>query len=537
MNSKLPHLKKGVFLLLAPFVLSCGGLKFTASELKIPPHFEGKKAALNDSQKKHWHLLDLAKDSIPGMSVERAYKELIKDNKGEKVIVAVIDSGVDIDHRELNESIWVNSGEIPNNGIDDDNNGYIDDIHGWNFLGKITKENMEVVRLQKKEKPESNAFKKLDEARKESLLKKERELVEINYMVDKAKVTDSILSIALNKKNYSLEEAEEISPKTFSIMEAIIFKRFLTERNLTLSKLKKYAEGTKIGIEAHYNIDFDGRSLLGDNPEDIDDRGYGDPKVMGPDKKDADHGTHVAGIIAAKRDDNSGSKGIAKNIEIMVLRAVPDGDEYDKDVALAIRYAVDNGARIINTSFGKGQSPHVEWVWDALKHAEKKDVLVINAAGNSGKNVDPGYDKSFITDEKEGVEIVSNFITVGASSSSYGEDQIASFSNYGKKNVDVFAPGNAIWSSVPNDRFDYYDGTSMAAPNVSGVAAVLRSYFPKISAPQIKQILIKSGLPIYSQILDPEEGGLISPSKISRSGKVVNLYNALIFASNKLYKK
>ena len=347
MNSKLSHLKKGVFLLLATFVLSCGGLKFTASELKIPPHFEGKKAALNDAQKKHWHLLDLAKDSIPGMSVERAYKELIKDNKGEKVIVAVIDSGVDIDHRELNESIWVNSGEIPNNGIDDDDNGYIDDIHGWNFLGKIIKENMEVVRLQKKEKPESDAFKKLEEARKESLLKKERELVEINYMVDKAKVTDSILSIALNKKNYSLEEAEEISPKTFPIMEAIIFKRFLTERNLTLSKLKKYAEGTKTGIEAHYNIDFDGRSLLGDNPEDIDDRGYGDPNVMGPDKKDADHGTHVAGIIAAKRDDNSGNKGIAKNIEIMVLRAVPDGDEYDKDVALAIRYAVDNGARTV----------------------------------------------------------------------------------------------------------------------------------------------------------------------------------------------
>ena len=172
MKSKLPHLKKSVFLLLAPFVLSCGGLKFTASELKIPPYFEGKKAALNDAQKKHWHLLDLAKDSIPGMSVERAYKELIKDNKGEKVIVAVIDSGVDIDHRELNESIWVNSGEIPNNGIDDDDNGYIDDIHGWNFLGKITKENMEVVRLQKKEIPESDAFNKLEKARKESLLKK-----------------------------------------------------------------------------------------------------------------------------------------------------------------------------------------------------------------------------------------------------------------------------------------------------------------------------------------------------------------------------
>ena len=537
MESKLPHLKKSVFLLLAPFILSCGGLKFTASELKTPPHFEGKKAALNDVQKKHWHLLDLAKDSIPGMSVERAYKELIKDNKGEKVIVAVIDSGVDIDHSQLNESIWVNPGEIPNNGLDDDNNGYIDDIHGWNFLGKITNENMEVVRLQKKEKPGSDSFNKLEKARKESLLKKERELVEINFMIDKAKASDSVLSIALNKKNYTLKDAEKISPKTFSVMEAIIFKRFLTEKSLTLNKLKKYAEGSKTGIEAHYNIDFNGRSLLGDNPEDIDDCCYGDPNVMGPDKKDADHGTHVAGIIAAKRDDNSGNKGIAKNIEIMVLRAVPDGDEYDKDVALAIRYAVDNGAWIINTSFGKGQSPHVEWVWDALKHAEKKDVLVISAAGNSGKNIDPGNDKSFITDEKNGVEIVSNFITVGASSSSYGKDQIASFSNFGKKNVDVFAPGNAIWSSVPNDSFDFFDGTSMAAPNVSGVAAILRSYFPKISAPKIKQILIKSGLPIYSQILDPEEGGLTSPNKISRSGKMVNLYNALIFASNKLYKK
>ena len=221
----------------------------------------------------------------------------------------------------------------------------------------------------------------------------------------------------------------------------------------------------------------------------------------------------------------------------MVLRAVPDGDEYDKDVALAIRYAVDNGAKVINTSFGKGYSPNKDWVWDALKYAEKKDVLIVNAVGNRGANIDPGKKKTYVTDEVGGKEIVSNFLTVGAVGPSYDEGQVASFSNFSSINVDVFAPGSEIWSTVPENKYDYYSGTSMAAPSAAGVAAVLRSFFPKLKAYQVKKVLMNSGLPLYPTVENPDSGELVNPKTLSKSGKMVNLYNALIYASNKSYKK
>ena len=245
----------------------------------------------------------------------------------------------------------------------------------------------------------------------------------------------------------------------------------------------------------------------------------------------------MSGIIAANRNDKKGNRGVYDQAKIMVLRAVPDGDEYDKDIALAIRYAADNGAKVINTSFGKDYSPHKEWVWDALKYAEEKDVLIVNAAGNSGANVDPGNKKTYVTDELDGKEIVSNFLTVGAVGSSYSKEQVASFSNFGSVNVDVFAPGSKIWSSVPRGKYEFYSGTSMAAPNASGVAAAIRSFFPKLKAYQVKRILMNSGVPLYPTIENPKTGELVNPKVLSRSGKMVNLYNALIYASNKSYKK
>ena len=204
---------------------------------------------------------------------------------------------------------------------------------------------------------------------------------------------------------------------------------------------------------------------------------------------------------------------------------------------MAIRYAVDDGAKVINTSFGKGYSPHKEWVWDALKYAEKKDVLIVNAAGNSGANVDPGNKKTYITDEVDGKEIVSNFINVGAINNSFNKDQVASFSNFGSVNVDVFAPGSNIWSSVPQEKYDFYSGTSMAAPNTSGVAAAIRSFFPKLKAHQVKSVLMNSGVPLYPTLKNPKTRELVNPKTLSVSGKAVNLYNALIYCSNKSYKK
>lgn len=530
-------MKKLFYLLSCPLMISCSTIKFVGNPTTTSLVDYNKKEALVEYEEKFWHLMDLRRDSIAGMSVDRAHDELIKDQKGETVIVAVIDSGVDIDHPELQEIIWINEDEIPNNLIDDDQNGYVDDIHGWNFLGESELENMESVRLQRKETPGSEAFEKFEKDRLKNIQNKKEELASIESMIQKYHESDSIIKLVLGKEKYSLEEVENFSPKTFALMEALIFRRFLSENQLTKSKLEVYQKGAQSGIDGHYNIDFDGRAIVGDNPDDINDQNYGNGNVIGPKKDGANHGTHVSGIIAANRNDKKGNRGVYDQAKIMVLRAVPDGDEYDKDIALAIRYAADNGAKVINTSFGKGYSPHKEWVWDALKYAEEKDVLIVNAAGNSGANIDPGNKKTYVTDELDGKEIVSNFLTVGAVGSSYSKEQVASFSNFGSVNVDVFAPGSKIWSSVPRGKYEFYSGTSMAAPNASGVAAAIRSFFPKLKAYQVKRILMNSGVPLYPTIENPKTGELVNPKVLSRSGKMVNLYNALIYASNKSYKK
>tara|TARA_A100001015_G_scaffold260247_1_gene304794 strand:- start:2466 stop:4058 length:1593 start_codon:yes stop_codon:yes gene_type:complete len=530
-------MRKFFYIMIFPLTISCGTIKFLGNPISTPLVGYNKKEPLNDFEKKFWHLLDLRKDSIPGMSVEKAHEELIKGQKGEKVIVAVIDSGVDIEHPDLQDAIWVNNDEIPNNNIDDDQNGYVDDLHGWNFLGDSEQENMESVRLQKKEVPGSEAYKKFERIRLENIKSKEQELRSIEDMTYKFKKSDSVIKVTLGKENFTIEDIEDFSPKSFALMEALIFRRFINENQLTKSKLEDYLKGARRGIDAHYNIDFNGRNIVGDNPDDINDTNYGNGNVIGPKKEGANHGTHVSGIIASNRRNKLGNKGICDSVEIMVLRAVPDGDEYDKDIALAIRYAVDNGAKVINTSFGKGYSPHKEWVWEALKHAEKNDVLIINAAGNSGANIDPGRKKTYVTDEVDGKEIVTNFLTVGAVGYSYSKEQVASFSNFGSINVDVFAPGDKIWSSVPFGKYQYYSGTSMAAPNTSGVAAVIRSFFPKVRAHQVKKILMDSGMPLHPKVEDPASGEPVNPKKLSRTGKVINLYNALIYASEKAYRK
>ena len=528
-------MKKIYIIILILSIYSCGSVKFKGDPLYGPLNFESKKAPLSSQEKKQWHLLDLSTDSIPGMSVERAYKELIKEKKGASVIVAIIDSGVDINHPEIKDNIWVNKGEIPNNGLDDDQNGFVDDVNGWNFLGNCEQENMESVRLQKKEDPGSDIYKNFEKQRQKNIQEKKEELSTINEFIEKALSSDSLIKKTLGVEKYTLNDVENFSPKSFKLIDALIFQRDFKERGLSVSKLEDYKKGALISINKHYSLNFNPREIVGDNPDDINDTNYGDGNVIGPVLDGADHGTHVSGIIASEREDSSGSKGIYNNVKIMVLRAVPDGDEYDKDVALAIRYAVDNGAKVINTSFGKGYSPHVDWVWDALRHAEKKDVLIVNAAGNSSENIDPGMKKTFITDEKEGKEIVSNFLTVGSSSYDYGEEQISRFSNYGKISVDLFAPGDKIWSTIPNKSFDYHSGTSMAAPNASGVAAVLRSYFPKLSASKVKKILMDSGLPLFDRVKVPGSEKLLAPKEVSKSGKLINLYNALIYASNKKY--
>lgn len=486
-----------------------------------------KKIPLTENELQRWSHLDLEKDSIPGMSVDKAYSELLKDKKGTKVIVAVIDSGVDIDHPDLKGAIWTNPKEIANNKKDDDKNGYVDDIHGWNFLGDSYDETLEMTRILKKGDDGSETYKKAlaDHTAEYKKMMSYKQPVDMLYEADKT------IREELKKDDYTLEELKNVASVKYKLYQSksilLAYAADVGEKfREDLTSFKDHVYGN---LNYKLNIDFDGRKVVGDNPEDFNDRKYGNNKVYGSNKENTEHGTHVAGIIAQKRNNNIGGDGVANNVEIMAIRAVPNGDEYDKDIALAIRYAVDNGAKVINGSFGKDFSPHAEWVWEALKYAESKDVLFVHAAGNDGKDID--VEPNFPTDSKDkNTEIVSNFLQIGALNYEYGEKIIADFSNYGTKNVDIFAPGVKIYATLPNGKYKYLQGTSMASPNTAGVAALIRSHYPNLKASQVKEIIMQSGTPIDMIVNVGENGEKRNFSEASVSGKIVNAFNALKMA-------
>ncbi|GEQ84900.1 peptidase S8 [Patiriisocius marinistellae] len=513
--------------------------------LKITP--------LTETQLKMWSAADLATDTIPGMAVDRTYAELLTGRTGQKVIVGVIDSGVDIEHEDLKNVLWTNKGEIPGNNIDDDKNGYIDDIHGWNFLGDIVAENMEYVRIVRKLKPkyEGKTESAISAADREefALYQKaqaeaEKEIQQTNANVQQysgilaqLKPAHAAISTKLGTEDYSKADLAAIeSPTEAEQQQIALLTQMLNYDDNIPAFIKQLNSGVEYfegRLNSHFSMTEDFRAAIGDNPDDNSNPYYGNNDVDGPDPKKADakHGTHVSGIIAAQRNNGIGMNGVASNVEIMVVRAVPDGDEYDKDIANAIRYAVDNGAKVLNTSFGKYYSTHPEWVNDAIKYAAKKDVLIVNAAGNEGLDLDAT--RVYPNDQVGAdAEISDTFLTVGALNYKYGGDLVANFSNYGKTNVDVFGPGVKIWATTPLNTYEYLQGTSMAAPNVAGVAAMIRSYFPKLSAQQVKQLLMDSGLSTKTPVVlggDPSNVG--SFGEISTSGKMVNMYNAFIMAS------
>ena len=551
MKNLKPFLLATTTLLLA----SCGSsvAPIDATLLKSSNSLTLKTANIEDAQLKVWSATDLATDTIPGMSVDKAYAELIPNLKGTNVIVAVIDSGIDIEHEDLKNVIWVNKGEIPNNGIDDDKNGFIDDVHGWNFLGDIVGENLEFTRIVRRYDGKFNGkdVAEISEVDMETFVLYQKAKAEQtkNYdeteanrdrytqMLKEVTDADNVISKKLGKEDYTAEElAAIIDPdddeqKNIAVLTQMLsYGGSIPEFMVRLNGGIDYYNGR---MKNHFNMDTDFRGVLNDNPYDITDTSYGNNDVDGPNpkKEDALHGTHVAGIIAAQRGNGIGMDGVAQNVEIMVVRAVPDGDEYDKDVALAIRYAVDNGAKVINTSFGKGYSQNPEWVWDAIKYAGKKDVLIVNAAGNDGLDLD--ITTSYPNDQNgTGAEMSDNFITIGALNYKYGEEMVATFSNYGATSVDLFSPGVKIWSTTPLDTYEYLQGTSMASPNVAGVAAMIRSYYPKLSAKQVKQVLMDSGLHTSTPVIVGGEESNIQPfDAISKSGNTANLYNALIMAS------
>lgn len=527
----------------ASLLVACGGTSKIAS-LPIET-LEGKNIPTqvenpSKDELKTWPHRDLLTSGYPGISLAEAYKAL-KGRKAQTVIVGVVDSGVDINHEDLKSIIWTNPKEIPNNGIDDDKNGYVDDVHGWNFLGEINQDNLEYVRILKKGDTSDPDYKRAEE-KYEKEFKDANEKIELYSQIkERIAQSDALIQKHLGKKEYTEEDLDKIDASSLQLLGAVRGMKYLLSNGVSVKEtleelsegIKHYEDRLKYGL----NKEFNPRKVLNDNPDDITDKIYGNNNVIGPTAEGALHGTHVAGIIAAVRHNNIGIDGVADHVRIMPVRTVPDGDEYDKDVALALRYAIDNGAKVINTSFGKEFSPHKEWVYDALKYAAEKDVLIVNAAGNDTKNVD--VQLTFPDDNIDGKEFTDTMITIGALNYEYNENLVASFSNYGKNNVDLFSPGVQIYATVPENKYKFLDGTSMAAPEVAGVAALIRAYFPKLKAREVKQILMESGLtPTVKEVLvggrgEEGEAKRMLFSELSKSGKIVNAYNAIILAAQR----
>jgi subtilisin family serine protease len=492
-----------------------------------------KISKLTENQKRVWGHLDLVQDTVPGMSVDKAYNEIIKNKKGQTTIVAVIDSGIDIDHEDLDDVIWTNTKEIANNGKDDDNNGYIDDIHGWNFLGDAYDEQLEYVRLLASGDKSNPRYQEAQAEYEKDYQKYSSRKVQYDQILQQVVSADQAVSAYLKKDNYTQNDVNSIKTEDASLQQSISILKYVYSLDFeTVSDFKKELSDAIVSISERLNFnlnkDFRGRKT-GDNPDDLSQKFYGNGNVK-PVKKDESHGTHVAGIIAAERNNNKGVNGVANNVKIMSVRAVPNGDEYDKDVALAIRYAVDNGAKVINTSFGKYYSPHSDWVRDAIAYAGQKDVLIVNAAGNEGIDLDKKdvYPNDAIG---TGLEVANNFITVGSLDPVYGSKMVSGFSNYGKINVDVFAPGEDIYSTFPENEYESIGGTSMASPAVAGIAALIRSQYPNLTATQVKQIIVDSGLPLTTKVIvGGDANNVQSFNVLSKSGRIANAYNALIMA-------
>jgi subtilisin family serine protease len=501
-------------------------------------------STLTIAQKKapdNWQTLDPKTDKVYGTAVEEAYKTL-NGKTAQTVIVAVIDGGTDVDHEDLKDIIWTNPGEIADNGIDDDKNGYIDDVHGWSFLGgKNGDINYEATELARMYMRMNKKFKNVDPATlsgDDAKEYKEFEKIKPEYQKTQAEsdaqaAQFSVLSDFIGKvKKQSGGEFSKSTVKSFvpdNPQDEMIKKRMKLILALVNAKEmdQQVTQGAGMIINmAKYNrmnVDSIRQYMVGDDPNNPDERYYGNNHVKGPD---ALHGSHVAGIIAAIRNNNLGINGIASNVKIMVVRAVPDGDERDKDVANAIRYATDNGAKVINMSFGKYYSPDKKVVDEAVQYALSKDVLLIHAAGNESKDKD--VEQSYPARELASGTIVPNWIEVGASSYKKGKTIIGSFSNYGKTKVDLFAPGVDIYSTVPDNKYVNESGTSMASPSTAGVAAVIRGYFPELKANEVRDVLMKTVTPYKKKVKIP--GKKKSKAKLSElciSGGFVNTNNAV----------
>lgn len=512
--------------------------------------------AQNLSTDKNWQNLDPKNDKIMGVSSDLAYNSSLKNKKSKTIVVAIIDSGTDIFHEDLKDNIWTNTKEIAGNGIDDDKNGYIDDIHGWSFLGNtkgenITSETLELTRIYGKYKKrfegkdensispsEKEDYKKYQEFKKkyEKQLKDNRDqLAQVKQFATFYYNSTDILKEHFKKDTLTYDFLKSQKVKDKKLSEIIKIYKSILKQGFSEKELDEYLDHFKKAINYSLNPDYNARdSIIGDNPEIIDNKAYGTNDVTG---HGASHGTHVAGIIGAVRDNNIGMNGIAQNVKLMIIRAVPNGDERDKDVALAIRYAADNGAKIINMSFGKPYSPQKELVDAAVRHADSLGVLMIHAAGNDNKNLDK--EDSYPTPYYLNGEKAVNWLTIGASRMKKGKKIPAGFSNYGKTKVDLFAPGFDIYSCIPGNKYEKESGTSMAAPTTSGVAALVWSYFPELTATELKTILMNSVTDVSKKkvIIPGEKKKKIRFGELCVSGGILNAEKAIELAEKTTKEK
>ncbi len=504
---------------------------------------------------KQWHQLDQATTGYYGISLDKAYDFLkAKKLKSRQVLVAVIDSGIDTLHEDLKPILWTNPNEIPNNGIDDDHNGYVDDIHGWNFLGgkdgrNVTKDSYEAARVynQLKEKygrriPADSSMSPEEKADMETFAKAqqvivgdvdEMEMAFMKKMLPVFKAGDSVIMKEMGKEEYNCNDLETYQTENAKAAFAKMYLQELCKGNgtneISNQEVISQFEGRILKAEAANQAPEEYRKeIVKDDESNINDRDYGNNDIMSTTSM---HGTHCSGIIGAVRNNDKGGDGIADNVRIMMIRAVPDGDEHDKDIALAIRYAVDNGAQVISMSFGKDFSPQKQWVDDAVRYAESKGVLLVHAAGNDSKDID-STDNFPTVNFLDGTR-ASNMITVGASGDPTNGGLTASFSNYGKRDVDVFAPGVQIFATLPGgNRYGKLSGTSMACPVVAGTAALLMEYFPTLTASQVKYIIEKSAVAPETEVDVPGTPDVkVSLSDLSKTGGLLNAYAAVKLAS------
>ena len=520
---------------------------------------------MQDNDLKTWYHKDFSTTNVYGVNTDNAYKFL--ESKGLKprtIVVGVLDSGVEVDHPGLINNMWKNPNEIPNNGIDDDKNGYVDDIYGWNFIGgktaDVDADNLEVTRMVKKYQP---IFEGTDSAKNRAnqakmpeeyaIYQKSKKLYDekgseakqyYHYFSGFNNAIPSIVK-TLNGKTLTKANLAAIKPASQEDSRNLQILNSLVQDAGNVGKtpkeveelLRKEIEGALKHYESqatkHYNLDFDPRAeIVGDNYDNYNEKHYGNNHYEGPD---ASHGTHVSGIIAGLPHGDEAQYGVAHKVaKIMTVRAVPDGDERDKDVANAIRYAVDNGAKILNMSFGKAVSPGKKHVWEAMKYAEKKGVLLVKAAGNENQNI--GENEYFPTNfmkQSDEKPFVSNMIVVGASTNN-SQNLRARFSNYNGKMVDVFAPGQEIYSTVPDAKYEYLQGTSMASPVVAGAAAVLWAYMPSLTPQQIKEALVKT---VNKSTVNANVDSSANFDQISVAGGVIDLYKAAQYAYDNFYNK